>query len=71
MSYGQEMKIAKSQEQRAKSKEQGARVFYILLFALCYMLFASVVDARVKGRCKDCHSMHYSYEGKGNHIRKS
>ncbi|MFZ3138943.1 MAG: cytochrome c3 family protein [Thermodesulfovibrionales bacterium] len=57
-------KIAKSKELRAKSKEQGARVFYILLFALCYMLFASVVDARVKGKCKDCHSMHYSYEGK-------
>lgn len=35
-----------------------------VLFALCYMLFASAVDARVKGKCKDCHSMHYSYEGK-------
>lgn len=32
-----------------------------LLYALC---FPYVVDARVKGRCKDCHSMHYSYEGK-------
>jgi len=59
MSYRE---IAKSQEPRAKS--QGARVFYILLFALCSMLFASAVDARVKGKCKDCHSMHYSYEGK-------
>lgn len=28
------------------------------------MLFASVVDARVKGRCKDCHSIHNSYGGK-------
>jgi len=63
MSYRQ-IKSVKSQEPRAKSQEQGAWVFYILLFALCYMLFASVVDARVKGKCKDCHSMHYSYEGK-------
>jgi hypothetical protein len=37
---------------------------FVLLFALCSLLLASVVDARVKGRCKDCHSMHYSYEGK-------
>jgi hypothetical protein len=62
MSHGE---IARRQEPRAKIKGQGARVFYILIFALCYMLFASVVDARVKGKCKDCHSMHYSYEGNG------
>jgi hypothetical protein len=29
-----------------------------LLIALCSLLFASVVDAKMKGRCKDCHSMH-------------
>ncbi|MEW6571827.1 MAG: cytochrome c3 family protein [Nitrospirota bacterium] len=34
-----------------------------LLFALCSLLFAITVDARVKGKCKDCHTMHYSYEG--------
>lgn len=34
-----------------------------LLFAICSMLFALDVDARVKGKCKDCHSMHYSFEG--------
>ncbi|OHE60767.1 MAG: hypothetical protein A2Z47_08005 [Thermodesulfovibrio sp. RBG_19FT_COMBO_42_12] len=44
------------------------RVFCVFLFSLCSMLFAlcflsEVVDARVKGKCKDCHSMHYSYEG--------
>ncbi|MEW6163367.1 MAG: cytochrome c3 family protein [Nitrospirota bacterium] len=37
---------------------------FILLYAICSLLFATVVDARVKGKCKDCHSMHYSYEGK-------
>ena len=43
---------------------------YSFLFALCSMLFAlccfySDADARVKGKCKDCHTMHYSYEGQG------
>jgi hypothetical protein len=38
------------------------------LYALCIMLllccfFTSEIDARVKGRCKDCHTMHYSKEG--------
>ena len=52
-----------------KNKNTGSfsrflRSYGILIFALCYMLFASVVDARVKGKCKDCHSMHYSNEGK-------
>ncbi len=36
-------------------------IFFAMLFASC--LFPSSVDARVKGKCKDCHSMHYSYEG--------
>ena len=29
-----------------------------LLIALCSLFFASVVEAKMKGRCKDCHSMH-------------
>lgn len=33
----------------------------LLSVVLSYYGFA---DARVKGKCKDCHSMHYSYEGK-------
>jgi hypothetical protein len=37
MSYRQ-IKSVKSKEQGTKSKEQGARVFYILLVAICYML---------------------------------
>ena len=32
-----------------------------MLLALC--CFYSEVDARVKGKCKDCHTMHYSKEG--------
>jgi predicted CXXCH cytochrome family protein len=32
----------------------------ILFYAISFLLFASVADARVKGRCKDCHSMHAS-----------
>jgi len=40
----------------------------LVLFTLCSMLYALcfpyMVDARVKGKCKDCHSMHYSYEGR-------
>jgi hypothetical protein len=35
-----------------------------LLLAICFILFASSVDAMVKGKCKDCHTMHDSYEGK-------
>jgi hypothetical protein len=41
---------------------------YLLIVFLCSMLafcITSSVDARVKGKCKDCHSMHYSYEGAG------
>ena len=34
-----------------------------LIALLSIILAYGVVDARVKGRCKDCHSMHYSYEG--------
>jgi len=29
-----------------------------VLIALCSLLFASVVDAKIKGRCKDCHEPH-------------
>lgn len=61
MPYG-ESRIANSLELRTKGKEY--KTLCYLLFAICYMLFASVADARVKGRCKDCHTMHYSYEGK-------
>lgn len=32
-----------------------------VLSAVCF--FSSSADARVKGKCKVCHSMHYSYEG--------
>lgn len=42
--------------------------FLILLFviyALCSLFFAIDAYARVKGKCKNCHSMHYSYEGEG------
>ncbi len=38
-------------------------VVCILIFAICYCLFPSYVNARVKGKCKDCHSMHYSRGG--------
>jgi hypothetical protein len=31
-----------------------------MLLALSYLLSASAVDARMKGRCRDCHSMHAS-----------
>ncbi|NWF52146.1 MAG: hypothetical protein HXY47_03600, partial [Nitrospirae bacterium] len=46
-----------------KSKEHGTEriKFYALcslLFAICSVLFVVAVDAKVKGRCKDCHSMH-------------
>ena len=30
----------------------------VVLYVLAALSFPSVVDARVKGRCKDCHSMH-------------
>jgi hypothetical protein len=33
---------------------------FILFYAISFLLFASSVDARVKGKCKDCHSMHAS-----------
>lgn len=36
---------------------------FSMLFALC--VFTVTADARVKGKCKDCHTMHYSYEGEG------
>src|SRR4030065_497809 len=54
-----------SREQRAKSEEQRERskALYFLcfiLFATCYLLFASIGEAKMKGRCKDCHSMHAS-----------
>src|SRR4030042_6433159 len=32
----------------------------IVLYAICSMLFANAVEAKMKGRCKDCHSMHAS-----------
>src|SRR4030042_5060272 len=35
-------------------------ILCIILFAICYLLFASVGEAKMKGRCKDCHSMHAS-----------
>jgi hypothetical protein len=31
-------------------------------FSLCF--FTAPLEARVKGKCKDCHTMHNSYEGK-------
>jgi hypothetical protein len=34
-----------------------------LLALLSITLIYGFADARVKGKCKDCHSMHYSYEG--------
>ncbi len=36
-----------------------------LLLTLYFLLFTffATVDAKVKGKCKDCHTMHYSYEG--------
>jgi predicted CXXCH cytochrome family protein len=40
-------------------------LFFILYSLLVLVFFQSNVDARVKGKCKDCHSMHDSYEGKG------
>jgi predicted CXXCH cytochrome family protein len=33
---------------------------FILFYAISFLLFASSVDAKVNGRCKDCHSMHAS-----------
>ena len=32
----------------------------ILLCAMCSLLFAVAVEAKMKGRCRDCHSMHAS-----------
>ena len=53
-----------------KSFLKSLRICSIIIFALCSMLFAlcffsSDANARVKGKCKDCHTMHYSYEGEG------
>ncbi len=52
------LKLSKSCKHRKLCK---LFVFCSMLFALC--CFYSEVDARVKGKCKDCHTMHYSYEG--------
>lgn len=35
-----------------------------IVILLVNALAFGMADARVKGKCKDCHSMHYSYEGK-------
>jgi predicted CXXCH cytochrome family protein len=34
----------------------------VIAFSLCFSVAPS--EARVKGKCKDCHTMHNSYEGK-------
>lgn len=68
---------AKSREQITKSTEQRAKcenpmpydlrskriVFCFLLFALCYMLYASSLEAKVTGVCSNCHTMHNSQNG--------
>src|SRR4030042_2061438 len=51
-----ERRMTNSKELRAKSKV--LYVLLILLYALCSTLFAITADAKMKGRCKDCHSMH-------------
>jgi hypothetical protein len=37
---------------------------YFTFMIISNLCFNTSVDARVKGKCRDCHSMHYSYEGK-------
>lgn len=37
------------------------RLIYIII--LLFIIVCSSVNGQVKGRCKDCHTMHYSYEG--------
>src|SRR4030042_4203641 len=69
MSYG-EKRMTNSIELRAESIEPRAvslefctlrSTLYALCFLfLCFVLFAGVVEAKMKGRCKDCHSMHAS-----------
>jgi hypothetical protein len=46
---------------------------FCLLSAQCYLLYAVFVQMlmHVKGKCKDCHTMHYSYEGRDNLWRSS
>ncbi len=33
------------------------------MFLICFLIFIDSADARVKGRCKDCHTMHNSRGG--------
>lgn len=41
------------------------KVIIINIFILLFnVLVSGISEARVKGKCKDCHTMHYSYEGK-------
>src|SRR4030067_2476785 len=47
-------------ELRAKSR---VYVFYLLLFALSYLLFALSSEAKVTGNCSNCHTMHNSQGG--------
>jgi hypothetical protein len=61
---------ANSKEREAKSNGQMAvslgfcalrSTLYALCFLfLCSLFFAGAVDAKMKGKCKDCHSMHAS-----------
>lgn len=64
MSYRQ-ITAAKSKELKAKREKEGYRINKLmcyLLVPLCSMLFvlsffSTEVDARVRGRCKDCHNV--------------
>jgi len=72
MPYRKEIKRATAGETTLSSPPfakggAGGLLFFAsfsLLMALSIFCFGSSVDARVKGKCKDCHSMHYSYEGR-------
>ncbi|MEW6584944.1 MAG: cytochrome c3 family protein [Nitrospirota bacterium] len=45
------------------ASSSGRFVLSLGLIALCSMLFALPVEGKVKGKCKDCHTIHYSYLG--------